>query len=88
MTRTPSSSPLTHAGGVASGSRENMTGPHDGRDTDNRLHQVDAASRGEALEDAQRDRDSNGVAGGYDDSVETRRGDREGPDRLGITRGD
>jgi hypothetical protein len=78
--------PLEADSGVASGSRENMTGPHEWRLTENRLHDVDLATRGEFLEDQQRDRDSKGVAGGYDDSLATRK-DNES-DRYGVSRGD
>lgn len=72
--------------GVPSGQRQNMTGPDEGRDPANRLHDLDLSDRGESLEDHQRDRDSKGVAGEYDDSVATRKGDDR--DRLGIARGD
>ena len=84
--RDPSS--LTSDSGTASGSRENMTGPQDHQRTDDRLHDVELEARGEFLEDAQRDRDSRGVAGGYDDSIARRKGDGDGEDRRGIARGD
>lgn len=72
--------------GIPSGQRQNMTGPEEGRDPENRLHNLDLSDRGESLEDHQRDRDSKGVAEGYDDSVATRKGgDR---DYLGVSRGD
>ena len=74
--------------GTASGSRENMTGPQQRRSTENRLHDVELSTRGEFLEDEQRDRDSKGVAGGYDDSIARRRGNDDGQDRAGIARGD
>lgn len=84
--RDPSS--ITSDTGTASGSgsRENMTGPQDHQRTDNRLHEVELEARGEFLEDAQRDRDSRGLADGYDDSIARRKGDGEGEDRLGIAR--
>lgn len=73
---------------TGSGSRENMTGPQDHQRTDNRLHDVELEVRGEFLEDAQRDRDSRGVADGYDDSIARREGDGEAGDRRGTARGD
>ena len=72
--------------GTPSGSREPYSGPSDGRTTAKRLHDVDLTDRGESPEDHQRDRDSKGVAGGYDDSVARRR--HEDVDRSGIARGD
>ena len=83
----PNSS-LTSNSGTASGSRQPMNGPDDGRATENRLHDVDLEERGESLEDHQRNRDSKGVADGYDDSLQTRKRDGEGHDYLGIARGD
>lgn len=80
------SSPTSDTG-TASGSRENMTGPQDHQRTDNRLHDVELEAHGDFLEDSQRDRDSRGVADGYDDSIARRKGDGEGEDRLGIARG-
>lgn len=85
---TASRSDFTSSEGTASGSRRSMTGPDDGRTTENRLHKLDADARGASLEDHQRDRDSKGVTDGYDDSLSTRKGDGEGDDRLGIARGD
>lgn len=81
-------SDFTSNEGTASSSREGMNGPDDGRTTENRLHNLDLEARGASLEDHQRDRDSKGVAGGYDDSLSTRKGNGEGEDRLGIARGD
>lgn len=72
--------------GVPSGQRQNMTGPDEGRDPANRLHDLDLSDRGESLEDHQRDRDSKGVADGYDDSVTTRKGGDH--DYRGVSRGD
>ena len=79
--------PTTHDRGTASGSREPYSGPSDGRSTDDRLHDVDLEARGESLEDHQRDRQSNGAAGGRDDSIATRKHTGD-DDRLGISRGD
>lgn len=81
-------SDLTSNSGTASGSRKPLFGPDDGRTTENRLHDLDLEARGESLEDHQRDRGSKGVAGGYDDSLDTRKGNDEGHDYLGIARGD
>ncbi|MBS7456915.1 hypothetical protein [Coralloluteibacterium stylophorae] len=81
-------SSLDRSSGTASGSGEHMSGPAGDRETENRLHEVDTESRGEFLEDHQRDRQSKGVAGGYDDSLERRKGDDEHRDRRGVTRGD
>jgi hypothetical protein len=64
-----------------------MTGPQEPRAMENRLHDVGLESRGEFIEDEQRDRDSNG-SGSYDDSIARRGGSDEGKDRLGISRGD
>ena len=72
--------------GTPSGSRENMTGPNEGRRTENQLHNIELEARGEFLEDHQADRGSNGT-GDYDDSIAGRRGEGETEDRLGITRG-
>lgn len=85
---TTSRTSLGSDSGTASGSREPYSGPSDGKTTENRLHDVDLQERGESLEDHQRDRASNGVADGYDDSLERRKGDGDGTDRLGVARGD
>jgi hypothetical protein len=84
MTRQP---PSTYDSGTPSARREPMSGPSEARELDDRLHDIDPATRGEFVSDHQRDRDSNGVAGGYDDSIERRKGD-EDTDRLGVARGD
>ncbi|GAB6194777.1 hypothetical protein [Lysobacter xanthus] len=73
--------------GTASGSREPYSGPGDGRDGENRLHDVELSARGESLEDRQRDRASNGVPGGQDDSITTRKHQGD-DDRYGVSRGD
>lgn len=83
-THKPSS--LDRNSGVPSGNRENMTGPDGGRGAENRLHEASLADRGESIEDYQRDRDSNGLAGGQDDSLTRRRGGDS--DRYGVSRGD
>lgn len=79
---------IDRSSGTASGSGEHMSGPACDRDTGNRLHDVDTESRGEFLEDHQRDRQSKGVDGGYDDSLERRKGGDAHRDRRGVTRGD
>ena len=73
--------------GRASARREPMSGPGDARSIDDRLHDVDPQNAGEFVSDHQRDRDSKGVAGGYDDSL-TRRKHDDDRDRLGVSRGD
>lgn len=83
---TDKSSSLDRSSGVPSGNRENMTGPDEGRSPGNRLHDASLADRGEFIEDHRRDRDSNGLAGGHDDSLARRRGDDS--DRYGVSRGD
>lgn len=80
-------SSLTSSSGTASGSRENMTGPQEHESTENRLHNAALETRGEFVEDEQRNRDSNGTAD-FDDSITRRKGSGEGEDRLGVTRGD
>lgn len=77
---------ITSSHGTPSGNRQNMTGPDEGRGPENSLHNIDLSDRGESLEDHQRDRDSKGVAEGYDDSVATRKGAER--DYRGLTRGD
>lgn len=79
---------LTSDRGTADARREPMSGPGNARELDDRLHDVNLQARGEFVSDHQRDRDSKGVAGGYDDSIETRKGSDEGEDRRGIARGD
>ena len=77
----------TQSTGTPSARQEPMNRPGDARALDDRLHDVDTSTRGEFLSDHQRDRDSSGVAGGYDDSIAQRKGDTD-RDRLGISRGD
>ncbi|WP_133478907.1 hypothetical protein [Cognatilysobacter segetis] len=73
--------------GRASARREPLSGPGEARSIDNALHDVDLQSGGEFVGDHQRDRDSKGVAGGYDDSIARRKHD-EDRDRRGTSRGD
>lgn len=87
MSRERDTSSLTSDTGTASGSRENMTGPQEPRRTENRLHDIELEARGEFLEDEQRDRDSNGLEGGYDDSIARRKHGGEPDDRAATTRG-
>lgn len=84
---TPRKSRLESGRGLASGQREPFSGPGEGRDSENRLHGIDADDRGESLEDHQRDRQSNGRAGAQDDSLATRKHQGE-TDRYGVSRGD
>ncbi|HZX81854.1 MAG TPA: hypothetical protein VFE72_12975 [Lysobacter sp.] len=79
-------SAFTSDHGTAKGERQPYSGPGEGRAAENRLHEVGLDDRGESLEDRQRDRDSNGVAGGYDDSIATRK--HADVDRAGTTDGD
>ena len=81
-------SDLASDSGTASASREGMGGPREARPTDDDVREAELSTRGEFVADEQRDRDSRGVAGGYDDSIERRRGDGEGTDRRGVARGD
>ena len=78
-------SSFTSNSGTAEGQREPYSGPGEGRAAQNRLHDVELDDRGESMEDQQRDRSSKGVAGGYDDSVATRKD--ANPDRSGTARG-
>ena len=73
--------------GRASARRQPLSGPGDARALDDDLHNVDLQSGGEVVSDHQRDRDSKGVAGGYDDSIARRKHDDD-RDRLGVSRGD
>jgi hypothetical protein len=73
--------------GTPSARQESMRGPGESRSLDDRLHDIDPRTRGEFVSDHQRDRDSKGVAGGYDDSIARRKGEDD-RDRLGIARGD
>jgi hypothetical protein len=77
----------TQAPGTPSARQEPMSGPGDARSLDDRLHDVDPRTGGEFTSDHQRDRDSKGVAGGYDDSIARRKGNDD-RDRLGVSRGD
>lgn len=88
MARDTSSSTLSSQSprGVPSGSRENMTGPDEGRGPGDRLQGAGLDDLGESVEDQQRDRDSRGT-GDYDDSIGRRRGEAD-TDRSGTTRGD
>ncbi len=80
-------SSLEYEGGTASGNHAPMGDTGDERGTGNRIHNLDLQERGESIEDHQRDRNSKGVADGYDDSVEGRKGGGD-RDYLGVTRGD
>ena len=85
---TPSHSSTGSDGGTAKGRRQSMNGPDDTAPLDRNLRGTDAAARGEFVDDHQRDRDSKGVREGYDDSLRTRRDERDGHDYRGVARGD
>ncbi|MGN6513104.1 MAG: hypothetical protein ACTHKZ_05940 [Lysobacteraceae bacterium] len=57
-------------GGVASSPHQPLRRPGNDVETSDALHAADLSDRGAAVEDHLRDRDSKGVAGGYDDSID------------------
>jgi hypothetical protein len=61
---------LDYAGGTASGKHKGPGRPDEERAVGDALHKVGIGNRGRPLEDHLRDRDSKGVAGGYDDSID------------------
>ncbi|HVI24951.1 MAG TPA: hypothetical protein VM576_01960 [Xanthomonadaceae bacterium] len=65
--------PLTRESGVASSRHQPLRRPGNTEETADALQQASATDRGADVDDHLRDRDSKGVAGGYDDSI-----DREG----------
>ena len=66
--------PATRAGsatdGVASAPHQPLRRPGNDVEADDALHAARLSDRGASVEDHLRDRDSKGVAGGYDDSIE------------------
>ena len=56
--------------GVASGKKTGLHQPSDDQRTQDKLDNVDTASRGIQVEDHLRDKRGNGVAGDYDDSID------------------
>ena len=65
--------PLTRDSGVASSRHQPLQRPGNTEENADALQQATAADRCADVDDHLRDRDSKGVAGGYDDSI-----DREG----------
>ncbi|MGH8072781.1 MAG: hypothetical protein ACREO4_01745 [Lysobacter sp.] len=70
--------PAGRSSGEAGGQRQGLRQPSDDERTEDKLGNVDLESRGAKVDDHLRDRDSKGVAGGYDDSIdrEERPGDK------------
>jgi hypothetical protein len=64
-------------GGESGGRREPLRHPTGADGLDRRLQGDNHDAAGEFLEDAQRDRHSKGVAGGYDDAIDAGSGERE-----------
>ena len=56
--------------GVASSPHQPLRRPGNDVEMDDALHEAGLADRGASVEDHLRDRDSKGVAGGYDDSID------------------
>lgn len=61
---------VDYSGGTASGKHQGVRRPDKDHAVEDALHKVGTADRGKVLEDHLRDRDSKGVAGGYDDSID------------------
>ena len=57
-------------GGVASSPHQPLRRPGNTEEMADALQQAGLADRGAAVDDHLRDRDSKGVAGGYDDSID------------------
>lgn len=71
--RTDDNAPAGGAGstrGVASPPHQPLRRPGEDVEMDDALHAANLADRGASVEDRLRDRDSKGVADGYDDSIE------------------
>lgn len=64
-------------GGESGGRREPLRHPTGADGLDRRLQGDNPDAAGEFVEDAQRDRHSKGVAGGYDDAIDAGSGERE-----------
>lgn len=56
--------------GIASSPHQPLRRPGDDVEMDDALHEARLSDRGGSVEDHLRDRDSKGVAGGYDDSID------------------
>lgn len=67
MSNTPSNADASH--GVASAEKAGMHQPTDANRIEDKLANVDLASRGAKVNDHLRDKRGNGVAGDYDDSI-------------------
>jgi len=80
MTRRRHPAPPSAAGsgavGQASGKHQGLHRPADDQRVEHALDHVGLEDRGELMEDHQRDRHSKGVRDGYDDSVDTRKSQR------------
>jgi hypothetical protein len=59
-----------HGSGVASSPHQPLRRPSDDVEMTDALQAASLADRGVAVEDHLRDRDSKGVPGGYDDSID------------------
>lgn len=64
-------------GGESGGRREPLRHPTGADGLDRRLQGDNHDAAGDFVEDAQRDRHSKGVAGGYDDAIDAGSGERE-----------
>lgn len=60
----------SRSSGEAGGQHQGLRQPSDDQRTEDRLGNVDLESRGAKVDDHLRDRDSKGVRGGYDDSID------------------
>lgn len=60
----------SRSSGVASGQKTGLHQPSDDNRVEDKLENVDLASRGSRLNDHLRDKRGNGVAGDYDDSID------------------
>lgn len=56
--------------GEAGGQHQGLRQPSDDERVEDKLDNVDLEARGARVDDHLRDRDSKGVAGGYDDSID------------------
>jgi len=61
---------LTRDSGVASSRHQPLRRPGNTEENADALQQASTADRGAGVDDHLRDRDSKGVAGGYDDSID------------------
>ena len=68
--RDPARRAASARGGVASSAHQPLRRPGNDVEMEDALHAASLDDRGASVEDHLRDRDSKGVAGGYDDSIE------------------